>query len=345
MSNEPENNNNYMMRTPRARPDLRLAESYIPGVVAWVKGIAYTSLCLLVQYGNIEVGFDGAGKLLMLRALPLVILYYDHIIYSYIMTANTYVDSTAVATDVIAGTIAAQFAHLDYSCTSAWCWLIPLIWAALGACHVYNGDWYIPRGGNHIITACCVLFMFLFSKGIPHHPTSHHHTNMTTDPLISGGTAGQTTSIMPYYARAASYLSLVVIDAYMIRPPLQREKDRVGLIRYGALLFAPIIPLVACMLILAGVQVAKIYVEMSAAPASSDHHGAPPPHQPLLNSYTGSQSQQKAAEKSLVQGGGFQHHFPVAAQRVATPNSVDALDVQEAFRLAKLHYMDGKASV
>jgi hypothetical protein len=35
----------------------------------------------------------------------------------------------------------------------------------------------------------------------------------------------------------------------------------------------------------------------------------------------------------------------VAAQRVATPNSVDALDVQEAFRLAKLHYMDGKASV
>jgi hypothetical protein len=336
MSNEPENNNNYM-RTPRARPDLRLAESYIPGVVAWVKGIAYTSLCLLVQYGNIEVGYDGAGKLLMLRALPLVILYYDHIIYSSLLTANPFVDGTAVATDVIAGTIAAQFAHLDYSCTSVWCWLIPLIWAGLGACHVYNGDWFIPRGLNHIITACCVLFMFLFSKGVPHTASSPPHlSNATT--LIAIPMTSPTSSITPYYARAASYLSLVVIDAYMLRPPLQREKDRVGLLRYGALLFAPIIPLIACVLILVGVQVTKIYLEMSALPAAQEHHSQLPHH----NQTTSVQQQQpKSAAKPL----GFQHHFPVATQRAAAPNSVDALDVQEAFRLAKLHYMDGKASV
>lgn len=329
MNNNESENNNYM-RTPRARPDLRLAESYIPGAVAWIKGIGYTSLCLLVQYGNIEVGYDGVGKLLMLRALPLVILYYDHIIYSSIMTTNPYVDGTAVATDVIAGTIAAQFAHLDYSCTSVWCWLIPLIWAGLGACHIYNGDWFIPRGLNHTITACCVLFMFLFSKGIPHH---HHSSNSTISTTIGGAVA---TSITPYYARAASYLSLVIIDAYMIRPPLQREKDRVGLLRYGALLFAPIIPLIACVLILTGVQVTKIYQEMSST--TLDHPT------PIQNTSSSQQQQPKPSVKTPIQAS-FQHHFPVATPRVIAPNSVDALDVQEAFRLAKLHYMDGKASV
>lgn len=311
------------MRTPRSRPDLRLAESYVPGVIAWVRGIIYTSLCLLVQYGNIEVGYDGAGRLLMLRALPLVILYYDHIICSSLFGANTFVDCTAVATDVIAGTIAAQFAHLDYSCTSMWCWLIPLLWAVSGAGHIYNGDIIVPRGLSHIITASLVLLMFLFSKGPPF---VHIINNATATASLVVASPG----IAPYYARAASYLSFVVIDAYMLRPPLQREKDRIGLLRYGSVLFAPIAPLLACAFILLGVQVVKIYVDTMSAPQQQPQNTQQikTPAIPVPKAFT---------SQPPIQ------HFPVTHR--AAPTAVDALDVQEAFRLAKLHYMDGKASV
>ncbi len=118
--------------------------------------------------------------------------------------------------------------------------------------------------------------------------------------------------IWPYYARAASYLSFVIIDAYMLRAPLQREKDRIGLLRYGSVLFAPIVPLIVCAVILIGAQVTKIYFEfVSSLPVQTT---------PVV-----------ASSKPI---------FPPTRQ-----NAVDALDVQEAFRLAKLQYMDGKASV
>jgi hypothetical protein len=308
-----------VMRTPRARPDLRLAENFIPGVIAWIKGIIYTSLCLLVQYGNIEGVGDSAGKLLMLRALPMVMLYYDHLIYHF--AANAYVDSTAVATDVLAATIAAQFAHLDYSCTSMWCWFIPLIWALFGACHIYLGDVLIPRGIGHLTTAALVLSMFIFSKGVSHSPITMIHENIT---IHNNNFNVNNFGIGPYYARAASYLSFVIIDAYTLRSPLQREKDRVGLLRYGSTLFAPIVPLMICVLILLGTQITKIYFEFSNLPSTQQ--------QPLSN-------QQQLINNNNNSAIGNKQLFPPRT------NAVDALEIQEAFRLAKLQYMDGKASV
>jgi len=315
------------MRTPRARPDLRLAENYIPGVVAWIKGILYTSLCLLVQYGNIEgAGDGGAGKLLMLRALPLVILYYDHLLI-YNFAANSFVDSTAVATDVIAATIASQFAHLDYSCTSMWCWLIPLLWAVLGAGHIYFGDVIIPRGIGHATTAILVLSMFIFSKGVsPPNTAFHNYNNHTHYQSVNNNGVG----IGPYYARAASYLCFVIIDAYTLRSPLQREKDRIGLLRYGSTLFAPIIPLMICILILIGFQITKIYIEFSNSSLSSSSVS-----QPLSNQQ---QQLQQQHPQQIINSTAIKQF----SQRL---NVGDALDVQEAFRLAKLQYMDGKASV
>ena len=92
-------NNNPKKRKARVPLDLRLAESYVPAALVSVKVGAYVTLCLMLHHYN---GPTAA-------ALPVVLLYYDHLLFSInsnIYYLSSFLDSTAVVTDVVGGTLA-----------------------------------------------------------------------------------------------------------------------------------------------------------------------------------------------------------------------------------------------
>lgn len=334
-----------MMRTPKTCPDLRLAESYISGVIAWGKGMLYTSLCILTHhycYYGIPTQNNDSADIPLIRALPIVFLYYDHLIWSghyYYYHRSSFVDCTALSTDVVAGTIAAQFSNLDYTCQSIWCWIIPILWVMHGAGHIFTENHFMHKSLGHVATGLFILLMLLFSGNHRHH---ENHVVVVVWSL---------TDVFPYYARAASYLSLVIIDAYTLRPPLQREKDRIGLLRYGAVLFAPTTFLILiCGLILLGVLFTKIYLEFWADATAQQQQQQPsainitsqqPP--PTMISGAGTHINNSISNNNNSANNG-KSVVPFLIQQQPR-NAIDALDVEEAFRLAKLHYMDGKVNV
>lgn len=82
-----------------------------------------------------------------------------------------------------------------------------------------------------------------------------------------------TVMTIPYLLRVASYLTVCVIDAYMFRPPLQREKDRVYMFQYGSIMYCCSTVLPVSLLLFVCLQSYKIYFifykEKDEASASS----------------------------------------------------------------------------
>ena len=359
-SNNTNNNNN--MRTPRPRPDLRLAESYIPGVLTWVKGIIYTSMCIfLVQYGSESNNNSNNGKLLVLKAIPILILYYDHIFLNNNNNGGMlFIDSTSICTDVLAGTIAGQLSHIDVSCNSMWCSSIAILWTIMGSCHIYFGDGIIPKNICHIFAVTFIMIIMSFSKG-----SIFIQTGITI------------ASSVPFFARSVAYLILVIVDAYTLRQPTQREKDRIGLIRYGSALFSTSICFVFCIVILFGFQIAKIYSiyqtnnnimggginpqQYTTNCSSTNSNNNNNIH--MIESGTSSCIQENNNNSSsnnycsknnslniinnnnLIPMACAPSSLLISASQRSQSISVDNLDIQEAFKLAKLQYMNGKATL
>jgi hypothetical protein len=409
--------NTNSMRVPRVVPDLRLAENYVPGVIALVKGLCYTSLCVFGHYD------DGHGNLM--KALPLVILYYDHIIFRTNNSKNSilhnFIDCTSISTDIIAGAVAAHFTNsttTPSNYASLWCWFICLIWVYHGSAHIFNVNEFIPKSLGHLATACLVLSMFLFwdvdedavnnnnnnalspFSGIVKNNNNLHRTstqqysttanNNNNNNTLSNIRLSPPSSLLasvdlfPYYARTISYLSLVIVDIYTLRPPLQRERDRIGMLRYGAVLFAPTTTMIlACAFVLLGVLTIKIYIEYFSKESTANHIGENNSNNnnnsaPLLF-YEKNHAFSKinashcsiAANNNVNSSGLFGNYsnnnnnnnggddggnnnnnnsnsdnaVKVNVFQQQPRTAIDAMDAQEAFRLAKLRYMDGRASV
>jgi hypothetical protein len=348
------------MRAPRPRPDLRLAESYIPGVLTWVKGIIYTSMCIfLVQYGSEFNNNNNNGKVLVLRIAPILILYYDHIFLNSNNNGGMlFIDSTSICTDVLAGTIAGQLSHIDMSCNSMWCSSIAILWTIMGSCHIFFGDGIIPKNICHMFTAFFIMIIMSFSKGSIF--------------IQSGITLA---SSVPFFARSVTYLILVIVDAYTLRQPTQREKDRIGLIRYGPALFSTSIYLVFCIIVLFCFQIAKIYsiyqnnnicgggittyqqFTTSSNSSNSDNnnnmHAIESGMSSCIqdNSSNGSNYCSKNGSLNIINNNNIipmacaPSSLLISASQRSQSISVDNLDIQEAFKLAKLQYMNGKATL
>ena len=114
-------------RKARQKPDLRLAESYIPAVVTWIKGLAYTCIVPVVVYGGGERRIWRGGAFVLA-------LYMDHM---YVSPGRGFLDSTAVAADITAGCIALMLLQME-GCLL--CQVGAGSWAALGALHVAVPD-------------------------------------------------------------------------------------------------------------------------------------------------------------------------------------------------------------
>jgi len=410
--------NTNSMRVPRVVPDLRLAENYVPGVIALVKGLCYTSLCVFGHYDD-----NGHGNLM--KALPLVILYYDHIIFRTTCINNNskssilynFIDCTSISTDIIAGTVAAHFTSFTTTTTnyaSLWCWFICLIWVFHGSGHIFNVNEFIPKSLSHLATACLVLSMFLFwdvdedvisnnnnnallpfsgiaknnNNNFNRPPTNNNNsTSLNIIRLSQPSSFLASVDLFPYYARSISYLSLVIVDIYTLRPPLQRERDRIGMLRYGAVLFAPTTTMIlACAFCLLGVLTIKIYIEYFSKESAANNnigennnntnnnnnsasllfyeknhalskinagHGSITANNSVNNSGLFGNNYSNNNNNNGGENGGNNNNsndnnnnnVKVNVFQQQPKTTIDAMDAQEAFRLAKLRYMDGRASV
>jgi len=355
-------------RAPKSTPDLRLAESYVAGGFAWAKGMVYVSLCLLIQYGNYdsETVEHYGGLLTALRALPFALLYYDHILMWKLNKLFSFdlqfIDSTSLALDVVVGTVACQIAHLDFACTGLLCSMMCLSWCVCSCLHVYLGG---VGDQSHWGVALFILSILTFSKPNPSIEFDVIHKN-SFDPNITKismvrkleGLIKVQGSILPFFVRGAAYLTLSILDIYFLRSPYQREKDRIGMLRYGSILFCPSVILVLLLSMLFTTLGFKIYnstmactgatssvlnrketadVEAKASssqPSSRIHKlnskaccKPPPPGMQLL----------LAADKNnnIVQP-------PPASSQ--THINFDELDPNEAFKLAKMHCLENKAT-
>ena len=257
------------LRTPRGRPDLKLAESYIPAAITFFKGVLY----------SIGVCWFWRQQSRWSLIPPIVMLYYDNV-----WPTSTFLDSTSLCVDVVAGTLVELMRIQEYNGMMTWIGLV--LWAVIGAAHLMF--WPANQDGSLLVAIGPILGMCL----------------MATAGSSTEGIEGY----WPFACRASLYLLLSIIDIYALRPPMQRERDKVCMLRYGSILVAPMIPsfLVCGGIGIAG-QVFRLYCE----------HGG--------FEYT-------SAELSAI-------------TVIAPPRStVDNLAFEEAFRLAKLQYQDGKSS-
>ena len=80
----------------RQKPDLRLAESYIPAALLTLKICFYTTMIPLVLFTQSRFS-------IMIISLYTIVLYFDHIYL--VFTKNPFIDSTAVCLDILASNI------------------------------------------------------------------------------------------------------------------------------------------------------------------------------------------------------------------------------------------------
>ena len=345
------------MRTPRSRPDLRLAESYIPAAMACLKGMLYTlAICTLTR--------NGVGPYMWVIAL-----YYDHI---WTLAPSSFLDSTSICTDIVAGTMVMlqQPPHQQHS-NNYMGGAGLAIWSVLGACHVYLGrdgflqQWTHSKHNNnnvlqillHIIPIACFSMVVIRPSAIGKRLIMMMDTNnnATGAPMIVGG-SGEDIVAWPFMCRSMLYLCFMMVDIYTLRPPTQRERDRIGMLRYGAVLFAPVVgPLLGCSFVLAAAQVARLSycapfstaateelpITNASAMAKQQVH-IPTNNNKMLHHHlllsskpAGLVIMPPAADTTNIN---FIHHN----NNSEGAKAVDNLAFDEAFKLAKMQYQDGR---
>lgn len=304
-----------IMRTPRGRPDLRLAESYVPAALTFSKGLCYTlALCLLSKWMH-KWGWIP----------PLLVLFYDHVFWPLSFHAFAFLDSTSICVDVVAGTIVSLLREQE--ATHPLNWIGLLLWSLVGACHTLL--W--PQKHEIPYVLCMLLNLVVPAAGIA---CVLYATNLSTNNATQG--------LSPFLLRSTLYLVLVMIDAYTLRAPTQRERDKVGVLRYGAILLAPTVAMLSiCSGICTLAQMARLY---SSSPSSwmvgaNEVVEHPPTTSTIPSKFS---LLQPNCLKSMEVAAPLPSSCSISIMQQS--NSVDKLDFHEAFRLAKLQYKDGKNS-
>jgi hypothetical protein len=337
-----------MRRIPKTVPDLKLAESYIPGCLTWLKGMLYVSLCLLIQYGNYDVETleQYMGFLISLRMLPFVLLYYDHLVMSKIMKYlpidMNFIDTTSLCLDVVAGTIACQIGHLDMSCTSISCIFLCFLWTVCSALHVVYFS-ILDIQYEHIAVVFFVLGIMMFSKPatVIDFPMLLNQSSVINPKLAMitkiEGLIKVQGSILPYLFRAALYLGMCIIDSYFLRNPYQRESDRICMLRYGSILFSPPVLVLLSSSIMGTTVCVRIYTHS---------------HQENITLSKPDTEQGENVDSKLLQQKppivfrNTKSLCPTVSHPSSNTNHInfDELDPNEAFKLAKLHSFENKAT-
>ena len=232
-------------RRVKQRPDLKLAETYLPAAICVAK-----CMCVYCFVGPVLASFAHAGTRLCVSTVILLCLYYDHL-YPSSLGQQRFVDTNALCVDVVAGTLLAHMLNLDalglHTTLAVVNATLCVLWALGGAAHTYLGkDRALPTAAVHGLTCVALLVVTVATAN------ACHWTVCIAAQHYSYAFAA--------HARGALYLALTLIDAYALKPVWQRETDRLHVLRYGSLLVVHCaygLPL--CVLALGVAQVARLF--------------------------------------------------------------------------------------
>ena len=200
----------------RSKPDLRLAESYIPALVLGIKCMAYTLIAPIILLLPWKV------TVLAMAAFGLV-LYVDHL---YLVPPHqmAFIDTTAVSLDVLGATLLVLGMSLLRPCSQQ-CQAILGIWTLCGGAYFFvTPQQNVPRGLVHstvLVLVLCFIYADIGMAGPVSLPPSITNSS-TTSP--------------PFFYRTALYLSLSLVDIYLFRPLFQQENERLLFCKYGPVL-------------------------------------------------------------------------------------------------------------
>ena len=216
-----------------------------------------------------------------------------------------FVDTTAICTDVV-GAAVVQLLLIDPHDYRVAYVAPTVVWLCVGGAHIFAPP-QLPLAAAHAATFA-LLSAVLAS---------------TPSPRRDSGD-GQADLIVAF-VHTGVYVLLAIVDVYALRRSTQRESDRICLLRYGSTLVAPW-P-VGCIFaaVLFALQCAHVYSTTAAAAA------APPHASPL-------------APNQLMSPAQLRQPLPATLPPSTACASVATLDVQEAFRIARMQYHASNAS-
>ena len=303
----------------RHRPDLRLAESYIPAALLVLKNTFYT--LIVPVFLNTSESLQPT-----VISIFMCILYVDHIYF--LLQGHTFLDTTAVAVDIMTSTL---YMLLSSRLCYFWCFVILGSWGLTSISYILVINTKLTLHDMHRRIVHLVTFIFFISFVSLH---------------SSGGVIwieDNAAASLHFFSRSLFYTILVLIDAYFIRPPFLQEIDRYFMCKFGAVLFATwqLAAILFCGLLLAQIMVVSQIRIISEEPTLEkqdlvthnisvdigDNNLLNPQLLSLMsinkindNNETNIKIDDRPKEDNLI------------------PNNIAELDVMEAFRIAKLQY-------
>lgn len=233
-----------MQKRVKQRPDLKLAETYLPAAICVSK-----CMCIYCFVGPVLAFFTHAGVRLCVVTAILLCLYYDHL-YPSSVGQQRFVDTNALCVDVVAGTLLAYMLQLDalglHATLAVANATTCVLWAIGGAAHVYLGkDRLLSAPATHGLTSAAIMLVTLATANACHFTA-----------CITAQHAGYAFGA---HVRGALYLALCLVDSYALKPVWQRESERLHVLRYGSVLLVHCTyGLPVCVLALGASQVAKL---------------------------------------------------------------------------------------
>jgi len=313
----------------RAKPDLKLAESYIPGVFLYFKCLGYCCIApiLLLTQWKISI---------LVVTFFLFMLYMDHL---YLVFPNMiFIDTSAISLDVLVGTLIVMLLSLMKPCTQQ-CQLIFALWTLFGS-FVLLLPSAAPKPLVHAVALCFFLaFIYsdlqsgagmLYQESNNNSTTAYLHLTPSNPPLSS----------LSYFLRATCYVSLVLIDIYLFRPLFQQENERLFFCKYAPVLLSSWPWCLGFWVFYGMVQVFKIGHQLQPMP----------PIQPNTTSSSSSSAGLSANSldfQSLLSHGHMLNNTNAQSSSMepsSAPAALHDMDVMEAFRLAKQQYMGSKGA-
>lgn len=299
----------------RHKPDLRLAETYIPAALLTLKICFYTSMISMVFFTQSRFS-------VAIISLYSIVLYFDHIYL--VFTKNPFIDNTAVCLDILASNILCLVFPKNEP--SLFPIIIFIFWGLCGSLYITtihlqktnSRDAY--RLYIHVVAILVLVSLLSIDATTPDPPDI---SNSTT--AIMTTTRGQSTS--HYWIRNMCYTLLLLVDSYTIRPLFQQETERIFVCVYGTVLFSPwylSLLLTFCFSVVQGLKVFRIIdmdLEGQIMSYSVDAYEEP-------NELTHEDS--PSTETKQTEEGGC---------------DVSKLDVMEAFRMAKQQYTNTNSSL
>jgi hypothetical protein len=333
-------------RHARPKPDLRLAESYLPAVVLYIKCLGYTGIApiILLMQWRLTVLCVAAFALL---------LYVDHLYLSHGMIP--FIDTTALCLDVFGSTLLMLAISLLRPCSQQ-CQGILALWTLLGCAYVLCAQ-LVPRALAH---ACAFTLALLF---IYADAGSGGAITVAMNQTLAGMSQQQQPLQQPlsFFSRTTLYVLLGLVDIYLFRPLFQQENERLLFCKYAPVLLGTWPWYIVFGLFLGTAQLAK-HLRLLKIPSVSSS---------TLSSGAGGAAATAAASGGMYNGGHsyFSHPqqhsgdctlsssnnstavsaippilLPPASAFGSAHKSIQELDVMEAFRLAKEQRMGAKGA-